>query len=164
MKLESLQDLFLEELADLQSAEEQLTKALPKMVATAQNPELKSALSNHLEETKTQLERIESMINRLPRKPKAKICKAMKGLIEEGNELLKTKGDPAVIDAGIIAAAQRVEHYEIAAYGCARTYAEVIGDKAAMQALEASLDEEKNADATLNEIALEIVNVQASQA
>ena len=164
MKLESLQDLFSEELADLQSAEEQLTKALPKMVATAHNPELKNALENHLEETKTQLQRIEGIINRMPRKPRAKTCKAMKGLIEEGSELMKTKGEPAVIDAGLIAAAQRVEHYEIAAYGCARTYAEVLGDSEAVQALEASLDEEKSADETLNEIALNVVNIQAARA
>ncbi len=164
MKLESLQDLLMEELADLRSAEDQLIKALPKIASAAHNPELKKALENHLVETRTQLERIDGIISQFPRKPSAKTCKAMKGLIEEGDELIKSKGDPAVIDAGIIAAAQRVEHYEIAAYGCARTYAEVLGDSAAVQALDASLEEEKNADETLNEIALGIVNLQAARA
>lgn len=164
MKLESLQDLFLEELADLQSAEEQLATALPKMISSASNPQLRNALESHLRETTTQLQRIEGIVKRQPRKPKSKTCKAMKGLIEEGNDVIKSKGDASVIDAGLIAAAQRVEHYEIAAYGCARTYAEVLGDQVAVQALEESLDEEKNADAALNEIALHVVNFQAARA
>ena len=164
MKLESLRDLFANELADIYNAEEQLVKALPKMAEAAQNSELKAAINDHLAETKQQVERLEGIISRLSPKPRSKTCKAMKGLIEEGNEMAKQSGDPATIDAGIIAAAQRVEHYEIAAYGCARTYAELLGDQSAAEALETSLQEEKNADQTLNDLALQVVNLEAARA
>lgn len=163
MKLETLQDLYFEELADLHSAEQQLVKALPKMAAAAQHPALRSAFENHLEETKGQLQRLETLIKRGSEKPRAKTCQAMKGLIEEGGEMTKNKGEPAVIDAGLIGAAQRVEHYEIAAYGCARTYAELLGDEEAVQLLEETLEEEKSADAKLNDLAMQIINVEAAR-
>lgn len=163
MKLESLHDLFLEEIADIYNAEQQLVKALPKMAKAAQHPKLKEAFEDHLEETTMQVERLEGIISRFDPKPKSKTCKAMKGLIEEGDEMARTSGESAVIDAGLIAAAQRVEHYEIAAYGCARTYAELLGDDEAVQTLAASLEEEKDADETLNELAKQVINVQAAR-
>lgn len=163
MKLESLHDLFLDEIADLHSAEQQLVKALPKMAKAASNPRLKEAFETHLEETRTQLERLDQIIERLDRKPRSKTCKAMKGLIEEGEDMIKNRGDEAVVDAGLISAAQRVEHYEIAAYGCARTYAEMLGEQLAMQSLDTSLDEEKSTDERLTDIATQLVNVQAAR-
>ena len=164
MKLESLHDLYMEELADIYSAEQQLVKALPKMAEAAEHPRLRQAFEDHLDETKGQVNRLETIFNRLEKKPKAKTCQAMKGLIEEGGAMAKTSGDATVIDAGLIGSSQRVEHYEIAAYGCARTYAELLGDYPAAQALEASLEEEKQADETLNELAKQVINVQAARA
>lgn len=164
MKLESLRELYLEELADIYNAEQQLLKALPKMAEAADNPQLRMAFENHLDETKGQVRRLEGIIDGLDEKPKAKTCKAMKGLIEEGNEMVKMRGDSAVVDAGLIAAAQRVEHYEIAAYGCARAYAELLGDDAAVSSLQASLDEEKEADELLNNLAKQVINLHAAQA
>src|SRR5262249_55546325 len=153
MKLESLRDLYLEELADIYSAEQQLVKALPKMAEAANHPRLRAAFENHLEETKGQVDRLETIFNQLPQKPKSQTCKAMKGLIDEGGQMIKMSGEAAVIDAGLIGAAQRVEHYEMAAYGCARTYAELLGEDQAATMLESSLEEEKHADETLNDLA-----------
>lgn len=164
MKLESLQDLFLDELADIYDAEKQLVKALPKMAKAASSPQLKDAIEQHLTATKGQIDRLEGIMNRRDLKPKSKTCKAMKGLIEEGEEMMKSKGDSAVVDAGIISAAQRVEHYEIAAYGCARTFASMLGDQYAVEALEATLQEEKDADETLTEIATQLINLEAARA
>ncbi|MGH7938079.1 MAG: DUF892 family protein, partial [Bryobacteraceae bacterium] len=114
MKLDSLRTLWIEEMRDLYNAENQLLKALPKMAKTASNPELKEAFENHLEETKIHVERLEEIFDKLGKKPSGKTCKAMKGLIEEGSEIMSEDGLDSVIDAGIIAAAQRVEHYEMA--------------------------------------------------
>lgn len=164
MKMENLQSLFLEELGDLHSAESQLIKALPKMVKAACNPDLKQAFQDHLQETETQLKRIESIFETMGEKNPGKTCKGMKGLIEEGDERAKEKGDEAVLDAGLIGAAQRVEHYEIAGYGCARTYAELLGEEEAAQLLQTSLDEEKKADTRLNKLAIQCINVEAAHA
>lgn len=164
MKLDSLEALFLEELADIHSAETQLLNALPKMSKAATNPKLKQAFDEHITETEDQLRRIEEIFDALDKNPKAKTCKAMKGLIEEGGEMAKQTGDESVIDAGLIAAAQRVEHYEIAAYGCARTYADLLGHTAAVEALQTSLDEEKRADETLNTLAKNVINLEAARA
>ncbi|MBL8879763.1 MAG: ferritin-like domain-containing protein [Phycisphaerales bacterium] len=161
--MESLQDLYHEELADLYSAEQQLVKALPKMAAAAHHPSLRSALESHLEETKAQVERLETLIKRADGKPKSKTCQAMKGLIEEGSEMMKNRGEAAVIDAGLIGAAQRVEHYEIAGYGCARTYAELLGDQEAVMLLQETLEEEKSADAKLNSLAKQVINIEAAR-
>lgn len=162
MKMDTLQSLFLEELGDLHSAESQLIKALPKMADAACHPDLKMAFQDHLRETKNQLQRIETIFGKMGEKSPGITCKGMKGLIEEGNERAKQKGDKAVIDAGLIGAAQRVEHYEIAGYGCARTYAEMLGQQEAAQMLEQSLQEEKKADAMLNKLAIQCINPEAA--
>jgi len=162
MKLESLDALFLDELGDIYNAETQLVKVLPKMADAATNPQLKKAFKDHLRETEAQVARLESLFEQLEEKPPSKTCKGMKGLIDEGNERIKGSGDPAVIDAGLIGAAQRVEHYEIAAYGCARTYAQMLGHEEAASLLQEALEEEKQADEKLTTLAESVINVKAS--
>ena len=161
MKLESLQDLLVHELKDLYSAENQLVKALPKMAKGAESEDLKAAFEEHLEVTKTQVERLETIFEELGVSPKGKKCKAMEGLIEEGAELLSEDGEPSVKDAALIAAAQKVEHYEIAGYGCARTYAQLLGMDKAAELLQETLDEEGETDKKLTELAESVVNVEA---
>lgn len=164
MKLDSLRTLWIEELRDLYNAENQLVKALPKMAKKASNPELREAFENHLEETRNHVERLEEIFSRLGKKPTGKTCQAMKGLIEEGSELMQENGPGSVIDAGIIAAAQKVEHYEIAGYGTVRTWASLLDESEAEDLLQETLDEEGAADETLNEIAESIVNEEAEDA
>ena len=161
MKLNSLNKLYLEELRDLYSAETQLVKALPKMAKGASSDELKEAFESHLEQTKEHVERLTEIFDRLEEKPTGKTCKAMKGLIEEGSEMLEQEGDESVIDAGLIAAAQRVEHYEIAAYGTVRTFADLLGEDEAAELLQQTLDEEGETDKQLSELAEGIVNEKA---
>lgn len=161
MKLDSLTRLFEDELLDILDAETQLAKALPRMAQASHHTELRQAFQDHLEETKVHADRIQSLLNRLEKKPRSKTCKAMKGLIEETNERVRATGEAAVVDAGLIASAQRIEHYEIAAYGCARTYAALLGDDEAANLLGQSLDEEKAEDAALNQLAEDVVNVEA---
>jgi ferritin-like metal-binding protein YciE len=161
MRLQSMQDLLLHEVKDLYSAEKQLIKALPKMAKAATAEHLRAAIEMHLEETKVQAERLEQVFRMLDKKPRADKCEAMEGLIEEGQELIKEEGDAQVKDAALIGAAQKVEHYEIAGYGCARTYAEMLGMHEAAELLQMSLDEEKATDEKLNELAMSEVNVQA---
>src|SRR5882762_11099132 len=161
MKLDSLKKLYLEELRDLYSAETQLVKALPKMVKGASSAELKEAFGNHLEQTEEHVERLNEIFGRLDEKPTGKTCKAMKGLIEEGSEMLEEEGEESVIDAGLIGAAQRVEHYEIAAYGTARTFANLLGEDEAAEVLQETLDEEGETDKQLSELAEGIVNEKA---
>jgi ferritin-like metal-binding protein YciE len=161
MKLNSLKKLYLEELRDLYSAETQLVKALPKMAKGASSNELKEAFESHLEQTKEHVERLTEIFDRLDEKPTGKTCKAMEGLIEEGSEMLEQEGDESVIDAGLIAAAQRVEHYEIAAYGTARTFANLLGEDEAADLLQQTLDEEGETDKQLTELAEGIVNEKA---
>lgn len=164
MKMESLRELFIEELKDLYSAETQLVKTLPKIIAAATHEELKEAVSDHLEETKHQVERLEQIFEQMEVKIGRKKCRGMEGLLTEGAEMLEADGDDSVRDAGIIAAAQRVEHYEIAAYGCARTYAELLGLQDIAQLLNSSLDEEAAADQRLTEIAESAINLEAQAA
>ena len=164
MKLESLHDLYVEELKDLYSAENQLLKALPKMAKAASSSELRVAFEEHLEQTRGQVERLESIFKKLEASPKGKKCKAMEGLIEEGNEVMTEEAEPAVRDAALIAAAQRVEHYEMAGYGCVRTYARLLGDKDAANLLQKTLDEEGAADKKLTELAESTINVEANEA
>ncbi len=163
MKLENLKDLFVTELQDLYDAENQITKALPKMIGKAENPRLKSALQEHLQVTEGQIQRLERIFNTLNQKPSGQTCKGMKGVIAEGDEMIGRSGDPSVIDAGIISAAQRVEHYEMAGYGTVRTYADLLGMSEAASLLQKTLDEEKEADLSLSQIA-KTINVEARAA
>jgi ferritin-like metal-binding protein YciE len=160
MKLASLHDLFVNELKDLYSAETQLTKALPKMAKAASSPDLREAFEEHLKETEHQVERLEQVFEEIEASPKGKKCKAMEGLIEEGKEIIDEDAEEAVKDAGLIAAAQKVEHYEIAGYGTVRTYAELLGFSNAAKLLQETLDEEGAADKKLTELA-ENINVEA---
>jgi len=161
MKLDTLKQLYIEELRDLHSAENQLLKALPKMAKGASSEELKLAFENHLDQTKVHVERLEEIFERLDETPKGKTCQAMKGLVEEGSEILEEDGEESVLDAGIIAAAQKVEHYEIASYGTVRTFAQLLGQDEAAELLQETLDEEGEADKLLTQLAQEIVNPEA---
>ncbi len=161
MKIDSLEKLFIEELRDLYSAENQILKALPKMSKAATSPELKAGFDKHLEETKVQVERLEKIFEALGKSPKGKTCKAMQGLVEEGSELMKEDIEPAVLDAGLIAAAQRVEHYEMAGYGTVRTYAKLLKKTEAAKLLDETLAEEKATDEKLNDLAESSINLQA---
>ena len=128
MKLESLETLYVEELRDIYNAENQLLKALPKMAKAASSPELKQAFEDHLEQTEEHVARLDEIFGKLDKKPTGKTCQAMKGLIEEGSEMMNHDGEEVVLDAGLIAAAQKVEHYEMASYGTVRTWAEMLGE------------------------------------
>jgi ferritin-like metal-binding protein YciE len=163
MKNENLRELLVEELKDLYSAETQLTKALPKVAKNATDPQLKRAIESHLKETEGHVERLEKIFEQLDESPKGKTCEGMKGLITEADERIKEGGVPAVLDAGLIADAQRVEHYEISAYGSARTFANLLGEKQIVTLLEATLKEEKAADQKLTSLA-EGINVEAKAA
>ncbi|HVT17130.1 MAG TPA: ferritin-like domain-containing protein [Thermoanaerobaculia bacterium] len=162
MKLESLKDLYLEQLRDLYDAETQLVDALPKMAEAAKANDLKRAFNDHLRQTREQVSRLERIFKTLGEKATGRTCKGMQGLIKEGEEMLKNKGEPEVIDAGLIAAAQRVEHYEIAGYGTVRTYAEMLGDEEAVKLLEKSLQEEEETDDKLTELAEAHINQEAA--
>ena len=161
MKLDSLQKLYIEELRDLYSAEKQLLKALPKMAKAASAPELRDAFQNHLEETKNQVTRLETIFEALGKPARGKTCKAMEGLVEEGAELMKEDAEPAILDAGLIAAAQRVEHYEMAGYGTVRTYARLLNETEAERLLQETLDEEGQTDKILTELAETLINREA---
>lgn len=161
MKLESLNELLIEELKDLYDAEHQLTKALPKMAKAATSEQLKTAFNQHLSETENQISRLEQVFEVMGQKATRKTCKAMKGLVEEGDELMKEDAEPEVLDAGLIAAAQKVEHYEIASYGTVRTYAELLGLNEAVDLLQQTLDEEANTDEKLTQLAESSINLQA---
>jgi ferritin-like metal-binding protein YciE len=160
MELDTLKKLFVDHLKDLKDAETQLTKALPKMAKAASSPDLQRAFEEHLEQTKTHLQRVEQVLTEVSGNSRGKKCKAMEGLIEEGAELMKEDADPEVMDAGLIAAAQKVEHYEIASYGTVRTYANLLGFNQAAQTLQQTLNEEGQADKKLTQIA-EMINVEA---
>ncbi len=164
MKTRTLHDLWVECLRDLYSAENQLIKALPKMAKAATSDELRQAIEEHLEQTKGHAERLEQIFEELDLKPKGKKCVGMEGLIEEGKEMLEEDLEPAVCDAGIIGAAQKVEHYEIGGYGTARTWARHLGQDRAAELLQQTLDEEGEADHKLTEIAERMVNLQAVEA
>ena len=161
MKLDTLKTLYIDELRDLYNAENQLIKALPKMAKAASSEELQDAFEKHLEQTKTHVERLEEVFEEIDEKPKGKTCKAMKGLIEEGSEILHEDGEESVIDAGIIVAAQKVEHYEIASYGSVRTFAQLLGKDSSAELLQTTLDEESEANELLNKLTEDIVNPEA---
>jgi ferritin-like metal-binding protein YciE len=161
MQMESLQDLLVDQLKDLYNAENQLIKALPKMAKAATNAQLQQAFTTHLEETKEHVDRLEQVFEALGENAKGKTCKAMKGLIEEGKEIMEEDAEPEVLDAGLIAAAQRIEHYEIAGYGCVRTYAEMLGNDQAAKLLQKTLDEEGLTDKKLTDLAESVINLEA---
>jgi ferritin-like metal-binding protein YciE len=161
MPIQTLKELYVDELKDLYSAEQQILKALPKMEKKASEPELKNAFNFHLNQTREQVRRLEKILKDLDESPRGKKCLGMAGLIQEGSELLKEKADPAVKDAGLIKAAQSVEHYEIAGYGSARTFALRMGYNDAAQLLQQTLEEEGDTDHKLTDLAERIVNPQA---
>ena len=161
MTLETLKDLYVEQLRDLYSAENQLLEALEEMAENATHSELREAFESHLEETEEHVSRLDKIFARLGEDAEGEHCEAMEGLIEEADELLEKDATDEVLDAGMIAAAQRVEHYEIAAYGTVATYAEMLGEKADLELLRETLGEEKEADGKLNKIAKQIVNPDA---
>jgi ferritin-like metal-binding protein YciE len=159
LKLNSLRDLFIEELRDLYSAETQLVKALPKMANAATDSQLKQAFTDHLEQTEGHVARLEEIFEALDEKPTGETCQAMEGLVKEGSQMIKAEGDCVIIDSGIIGAAQRVEHYEIAGYGTARSLAQRLGEHEAAKLLQDTLDEECEANSLLTEIAESLVPV-----
>lgn len=161
MKLDSLKKLYVEELRDLYSAENQILKALPKMTKAASSKELKAAFTEHLAQTKEQVTRLETIFEKLDESPKGKTCKAMEGLVREGEELMSEDAEPEILDAGLIAAAQRVEHYEMAGYGTVRTYATLLKETAAARLLQTTLDEEGATDKKLNQLAESVINPEA---
>ncbi|QDT52644.1 hypothetical protein Pan44_06560 [Caulifigura coniformis] len=161
MPAESLHDAFEEELKDVLSAEKQLLKALPKMAKSASNEDLKAGFEEHLEQTKGHVERLEKIFGMLDKTPRAKKCKAMEGLIEEGSELMEEDASPEVMDAMLIAAAQKVEHYEIATYGTLVTWARQIEMDEAADLLQETLDEEKETDSKLTGLAESGINAHA---
>ena len=163
MEQNALKELYVDELRDIYNAENQLTKALPKMAKAATSDDLRAGFEEHLEQTKGHIQRLEQIFTELEEKPTGKKCKGMEGLIEEGKEMIEEEElEGEALDAGLISAAQRVEHYEIAAYGCVRTYATLLGETEAAKLLEATLREEKETDQKLTKLA-EKINVEASE-
>ena len=164
MSMDSLKDLYIDELKDLYNAENQLLKALPKMAKKASAPQLKKAFLDHLAQTEGHVTRLEKIFKALGEKPTGKTCKAMKGLVEEGKEIIEEDGDASVLDAALIGAAQRVEHYEMAGYGVVRTFAGLLGEDEAMGLLQRTLNEEGETDKKLTKLAESVINVEASEA
>ena len=162
MPLNSLSDLFADELRDVLSAEKQLTKALPKMAKAATSPDLQKAFEKHLAQTEVHVTRLVQVFESIGQTARAKTCEAMKGLIKEGSEIIEEDAEPDVKDAALIAAAQKVEHYEIATYGTLATWAELLGYKKALGLLVKTLDEEKTTDEKLSELAQTTVNEAAA--
>jgi ferritin-like metal-binding protein YciE len=161
MKASALKELFVNELKDLYSAENQLIKALPKMAKAATSPDLKAGFEEHLKQTEGHVERLEKIFEKLQESPKGKKCKGMEGLIDEGKEMIEEDPGPEELDAGLIAAAQRVEHYEMASYGCVVAYAKLLGETEAVSLLRQTLDEEKTTDKKLTQLS-ERINVEAA--
>ena len=161
---EGLRDLFVDSLKDIYWAEKALTKALPKMAKNATSSDLKQGIENHLAETQNQITRLEQVFASIGEKAVAKKCDAMDGLLKEGEGIMEETEIGAVRDAGIIAAAQKVEHYEIATYGTLRVFAEILGETEAVELLSQTLEEEKNCDMLLTEVAVSAINIEAAQA
>ncbi len=161
MELKSLHDLYLDQLRDLYSAETQLVKALPEMAKASSAVGLRSAFEQHLDQTRQHVERLQRIFSRLDARPEGKTCKGMQGLIAEGQETIKEKADKEVKDAALIAAAQRVEHYEMAGYGAVRSYAQMMGHTEDANLLQKTLDEEGAADKKLTQLAEQGINLKA---
>lgn len=164
MEMESLRDLYVEELKDLYSAEKQIARALPRLARAVKNDELRALFQTHVDQTLRQIERLERICEDLGEKPTGKKCVGMEGILEEAKELLEEKPAPEVLDAGAIAAQQHVEHYEMAGYGTVRTYARLLGHEEHVRLLEETLEEEKQTDVLLTELAERIINVEAARA
>src|SRR5262245_49853298 len=162
-ELNSFETLFVDQLRDLYDAEQRLTKALPKMADAAHNSALKAAFQHHLRETQNQVSRLERVFQMVGQSAETETCEAMKGLLAEGEEAIKAKGDPDVKDAALIAAAQRVEHYEMAGYGCARTFAQRLGKPDAARLLQETLNEEEATDKKLTQLAEQSINPKAQR-
>ena len=162
MELQSLRDLYIDELKDLYSAEKQLLKALPKMAKNATNPDLKKAFNNHLAQTEEHVSRLEQIFESLEASPRGKKCVGMEGLIEEASEMLEEDAEEDVLDAGLISKAQHVEHYEMAGYGTVRRFAQILGETEHVELLEQTLNEEKEADQLLTQLADGSINVEAA--
>ena len=163
MQIQTMQELYVDVLKDLYDAEQQILRALPKMAKAAHSEELRDGFQEHLAQSQTHLERLDQVFEQLGRTAQRKKCKAIEGLLEEGKELMDSVSDPEVLDAGLIAAAQKVEHYEIATYGCARTYAELLDQGGASELLQQTLDEEKMTDQKLTELAVNQINLDAAE-
>ena len=161
MELETLKDLYILELKDLYSAEKQILVALPKMVKAASNKDLAAGFREHLEQTKQHVVRLEKILTSHGQTTRGPKCEGMEGVLKEGAEMINEEADEEVRDAGLIAAAQRVEHYEMAGYGCARTYGKLLGDKAGAALLQTTLDEEGATDKKLTKLAMAVINVAA---
>jgi ferritin-like metal-binding protein YciE len=162
MKENRLKHLYLEQMKDLYNAETQLVKALPKMAKAATSPDLRAAFEEHLEQTEEHVARLEKIFEAFGDSPSGKKCKGMEGLIKEGAEIIEEDPDPEELDAGLISAAQRVEHYEIAGYGCVSAYAKLLGDDRGEELLSQTLDEEKETDEKLTELSNQI-NLEAAE-
>ena len=161
MAVQSLEDMFLEELKDVYNAENQILKALPRMAKKASATELRRAFEQHLKQTEVQVQRLERVFATLDEKPKGKSCKGMQGIIEEGKEVMSEDIEDDVLDAALIAAAQKVEHYEMATYGTLRAWAETLGNQQAAKLLQQTLDEEEATDKKLTQLAEQLVNAEA---
>jgi ferritin-like metal-binding protein YciE len=164
VQMNSLRELYVEELKDLYSAETQILKALPRMIKAASNSDLQRAFTQHERQTQQHVKRLERIFKMLDESTRGKKCKGMEGLLEEGQELIKERPEPEVLDAGLIAAAQRVEHYEIAGYGTVRTYARQLGEEEQATLLQQTLDEEGETDKLLSSLAESSINIEAEQA
>jgi len=163
MEMESLQELLVEEMRDLYSAEKQLTKAMPRMAKKASNPQLKKAFETHLRETELQIERLEKIFEKLGKKPTGKKCAAMEGLIEEAKDMMGEDMEDDVMDAALISSFQKDTAYEIASYGTVRTWAQLLGDDQLAKTLQQTLDEEGKTDKLLTEMAESSINIEAAQ-
>jgi|SRR5579872_1005936 len=163
MKVEKIDDLFLAQIKDIYDAEKQLVKAIPKMAKASSSEELRQGFQEHLEQTKGHVSRLEQIFDQLGQKASGTKCKGMAGLIEEGEEIVEEVEQSPLRDAGLIAAAQKVEHYEIASYGTLRTFAQMLGHRQAERLLEQTLEEEKETDQKLTELAESMVNEEAAQ-
>jgi ferritin-like metal-binding protein YciE len=163
MEMDSLRKLYVDELKDLYSAEKQILQALPRMAKKTKNEQLKKAFENHVEETRVQVERLDQIFELLGKSPRGKKCKGMEGLLEEGKEMMQEDMEPEVMDAALIASAQKVEHYEIAGYGTVRTYAQLLGENQHVKLLQQTLDEEGKTDKLLTQLAESSINIEALQ-
>jgi ferritin-like metal-binding protein YciE len=161
MELETLEELYVEELKDLWSAEHQILKAMPRMIKAANHRELKRAFKQHERQTRGQVRRLERIFRQLDASPRGKKCVGMEGLLKEGSELIKERPDPDVLDAGLLSAAQHVEHYEMAGYGTARTWARLLGRENQAELLQQTLDEEQATDLQLTDLAVRLINIEA---